>query len=249
MSKRAIGGYFGWEFPHTKYPFPHQNEILVNSCRSALQLIVQSNNTIKRIYLPYFTCKSVYDALKSIDIDIEFYHITRNLELEQTINLTPNDFLLYTNYFGIKDEYCKILALRYGHQLIIDNAQALYAPHIKGTNSVYSFRKFIGVPDGGVAKSDSNLNNNHLSQSAWERCNALLARAEDNISLGYNYFLENEKKFSIDGIKKISTISKRILSSFDHETIIQRRRNNFSFIHNILGGVFQSHPKTHSCAQ
>lgn len=39
---KAIGGYFSWEFPINKVPFPHEQGALVNSGHGALQLILQS---------------------------------------------------------------------------------------------------------------------------------------------------------------------------------------------------------------
>lgn len=47
------------------------------------------------------------------------------------------------------------LASRYGGSLIVDNALALYSPARSGVASLYSPRKFSGLPDGGIAVMDA----------------------------------------------------------------------------------------------
>ncbi len=232
---RPIGGYFEWEFPRTIYPIPHEDGFLVNNARSALQLILQSIGTVKKVYLPYFTCDSVAFALQAIGCNYQQYHIDNNLHIAESINLDTDEYIIYTNYFGIMDKYCNELVAVYGEKLIVDNAQALYASHLLGTHSVYSYRKYIGVPDGGAAISNTIKSVIDLPiTSFYDRCGALLARVEDNIPTGYQLFKENDRRFRRDDMAQMSVITKKILRSINHNEIIIRRRENFAYLHNQL---------------
>ncbi len=234
-AERPIGGYFEWEFPLKQYPFPHEDGFLVNNARSALQLILQSIGNVSKVYLPYYTCDSVTLALEAIDIPYKQYHIDSQLQLDEDIFLHGNEYLVYTNYFGIMDSYCARLAEQYGEKLIVDNAQALYAPHIKGTHSIYSCRKYIGVPNGGIAVSDAiNTLDGIPFSRMFDRCGALLSRAEDDVTTGYKLFKDNDHRFRDDGILQMSLISKSILHSIDHDAIIAKRRTNFEYLHSVL---------------
>lgn len=232
---KPIGGYFEWEFPERTYPFPHEDGHLVNNARSALQLILQSLGNVNKVYLPYYTCDSVTVALEAIGIPYEQYHIDKNLHLSESVYPKEGEYIIYTNYFGIMDAYCRKLAATYGNSLIIDNAQALYALHIEGTHSAYSCRKYVGVPDGGIAISNHIKTIENLSVSqAKDRCGALLARAEGDIAGGHALFKENDRRFREDGIARMSQITEKILHSIDHSKIVEHRRENFAYLHTAL---------------
>lgn len=236
-SQAPIGGYFEWEFPRDASPFPHEAEgVLLNSNRSAIQFILlNAPHRIQRVYLPAYTCESVMLALDAIQVPYTFYPINEALELVSPPTLQANDVLIYVNYFGIKDAYCRTLADHYGPQLIIDQAQAFYAAPIPQTQSVYSVRKFIGVPDGGIAIPSFPIPPHTLPPAvAATRCAALLARAEDDISGGYAAFQQNDEAFKFDGIQGMSRITQKILRSLDHTDILTRRRTNFAFFHTAL---------------
>ncbi len=235
-SVKPIGGYFEWEFPTQTYPFPHEVDgFLLNNARSALQLILLSLGDVGKVYLPYYTCDSVTAALESINIPYEQYHIDNKLHISNPIYPKEGEYVIYTNYFGIMDAYCRKLAATYGNSLIIDNAQALYASHIEGTHSAYSYRKYVGVPDGGIAISDSIQSIDHLPISQTKDCcGALLSRAEGDIAGGHAQFKENDRKFREDGMMQMSELSRKILHSVDHEEIVKRRRDNFVYLHTAL---------------
>ncbi len=235
-SIKPIGGYFEWEFPTQTHPFPHEKEgFLLNNARSALQLILLSLGDVSKVYLPYYTCDSVTAALESVKIPYEQYHIDNNLHISESIYPKEGEYIIYTNYFGIMDAYCRKLAATYGNSLIIDNAQALYASHIGGTHSAYSYRKYVGVPDGGSAISDRIPSIDHLPVSQTkDRCGALLSRAEGDITGGHAQFQNNDRMFRADGMMRMSEISRRILRSIDHEEIVKRRRDNFAYLHTAL---------------
>lgn len=232
---KAIGGYFSWEFPINKVPFPHEQGALVNSGHGALQLILQSIGKISRLWIPYFTCDIVPDTLKAIGVPYAFYHINFDLEIERLPELVAGEYLLYTNYFGIMDSYVSFLAKMYGNNLIIDNAQAFFAPEIKGNHQIYSPRKFVGVPDGGIAVSPLELNmNGVLSRGSSSFCMHLLLRAEGNVTEGYSVFQNNGNVLRNLPLSGMSRLTIDILHSLDYSKIVNIRRNNYNYLHSAL---------------
>lgn len=234
---KAIGGYFSWEFPMNKVSFPHEKGALVNSGHGALQLILQSIGKISKLWIPYFTCDIVPDALKVIGVPYEFYHINFELEIEKLPELRTDEYLLYTNYFGIMDSYVSSLAKIYGNNLIIDNAQAFFASEIKGSHQIYSPRKFVGVPDGGIAVSPLKLDMNGLpSNDASGCCTHLLLRAEGNVTEGYSAFQSNDNALRNLPLSGMSQLTIDILHSLDYSKIVEVRRSNYNYLHSVLAG-------------
>ena len=63
--------------------------------------------------------------------------------------------------------------------MIVDNAQALFAEPIQGVKSVYSPRKYVGIPDGGIAYIEAGLDINQYDRDvSYERCSHLLKRLD-----------------------------------------------------------------------
>jgi hypothetical protein len=119
----------------------------------------------------------VLQSLQKLRIPYKFYRINADLELSENIELGDGEYLLYTNYYGIKDTYCNQIAEKYGDRAVIDNAQALFCKPIVGTNQFYSPRKFMGMPDGGMAVTNFPNTENLLPvDQSFDRCSHLLKR-------------------------------------------------------------------------
>ena len=233
--KRPIGGYFEWEFPPAGQTALHKNAVLLNSCRNALQYILEMLPKLSKLWIPYFTCDVVLEPLKTLGVPYEFYHIDSKLELARDMSLGDDEFLLYTNYYGIKDEYIKKIAVQYGRHLIIDNAQALFFAPVENCNQIYSPRKFIGMPDGGLAISPLIDGLPCLPQdTSYERCVHLLKRTELHPTQGYADFQKDDESISGQPVRQMSMISKKIFETVDLIFIQKRRLENFSFLHDSL---------------
>lgn len=235
--KQPIGGYFEWEFPSARGTALHDGSVYLNSGRHALEYILRGIGNIKCLWIPYFTCDVVLQPLTKLGISYKFYHVNEKLEIADAIELGDGEYILYTNYYGIKDAYVADLVRLYGNRLIIDNAQALYAPSHAQANQFYSPRKFMGMPDGGIAVANfpSYAENLPLDQS-WNRCSHLLKRHELIPSEGYLDFRENSKKIAGLTLCRMSELSRNILLSVDLDAIRERRLANFKQLHESLGG-------------
>ncbi|MBQ9245321.1 hypothetical protein IJ182_03530 [bacterium] len=127
------------EKDYRKYSFPYF------TARNCISLIIKNFN-IKEIYIPYYTCPVVWQTIQKENCKIKFYHIDKNFF--PTVDFSQNDYILYTNYFGINSLNVKKMADNYKN-LIVDNAQAAYMYPV-GIASFNSLRKFFNLEKGSV---------------------------------------------------------------------------------------------------
>lgn len=224
---KEIGGYFELELPDHG-GFLHDDGVLLNSGRNALEYVLRSFAVIRHIWIPYFTCDAVLEPIKKLSLSYSFYHINLRLEIADEIELGKDDYLLYTNYFGIKDQYTFQLAERYGAYLILDNAQAWYAKPIPGINTIYSPRKFVGVPDGGIAYCRDSIDVSLLENDfSFNRCSHLLKRIDLGPQRGYSEFKDNDNGLAGQPMRRMSRLTKRLLCSIDFNFIKHKRVANY----------------------
>lgn len=231
----GIGGYFELELPN-RGGFLHDDGVLLNSGRNALEYVLRSLPDIKHLWIPYYTCDVILEPIRKLDIAFTFYRINEKLEIGDSVDLHAGDYLLYTNYFGIKDQYVQQLADKYGFGLIIDNAQAWFADPIPGISTIYSPRKYVGVPDGGIAYCRFGIDTYQFEQdSSYDRCSHLLKRIDSGPSEGYAAFKDNNRLLANQPIRRMSRLTQRILKSIDFESIKEKRIDNFLFLDEKLG--------------
>lgn len=232
--KKEIGGYFELELSR-KSSFPHSEGICLNSGRNALEYILINLPCLKRLWIPYFTCNVVLEPLEKLHIPYSFYRVNERLEVGEELNLQEGEYLLVTNYFGIKDSYLRDLAKRYNYQLIVDNAQAYFCDPIAYVPTLYSPRKFVGIPDGGIAifENGSDANQYQIDKS-FQRCSHLLKRYEVGASGGYADFKVNSHALVGQPIQRMSALTRALLSNIDFKAVKERRLTNFSYLHKAL---------------
>ncbi len=233
---KSVGGYFEWEFP-AKNGFPlHPEAVRLNSARYALEYILRGFAGLQKIWVPFFTCEVVLEPLRRLGIQWDLYHINDSLEIDSPIELHNGECIIYTNYYGIKDAYIPHLVEIYGNKLIVDNAQALYCAPI-AKHQFYSPRKFVGMPDGGLAVTDVTCDVEKLPRGlSYERCSHLLKRIDLGASGAYGDFQKNDDSLSFETISLMSNLSSRIYESIDFKQVRVLRRENFEYIHERLGG-------------
>lgn len=233
-----IGGYFGWEFPMTKNQFPHHKGHLVNSGHGALQLLLLNLGYVSKVYVPYYTCDSITCALDQISVLYEYYHINDKLEVVEPPVLADNEYIIYTNYFGIKDGYLQSLMHLYGNHLIIDNAQALFTQDYSNCHQIYSPRKFVGIPDGGILVSPITVDDHSLPTAMrHDYCKHLLLRTEGLVAEGYENFKLSDCSLRSLPLLGMSKIALSILQSLNYDVIKSRRCRNFKYLHDSLAAV------------
>lgn len=231
MRMDAIGGYFEIELRHGEHY--HKDAIRLNTARNCFEYVLIARK-YRRVYIPYYTCEVMLQPLRRQHVEYAFYSIDWNLEPIETFNLKEGEAFLYTNYFGLKQDCVEKLAKVYGSRLIVDNAQAFYAPRIEGIDTFYSPRKFFGVPDGGYLYTDCRLEGELPQDTSYERIAHLLIRADKDAEAGYSAFRENEDKLDNAPIMRMSKLTERLLSNIDYRFAAHMRRMNFEYLDSLM---------------
>ena len=230
---KPIGGYFELELP--VYPELHADAIALNSGRFCLEYVLRCRH-YKKVYVPYFTCDSAIEPIKKLGIRYEFYHIDKEYRIIGEIRLNDGEALMYTNYWGLQDAYCQLLASKYGRRLILDYTQAFYSEPIIGIDTFYSCRKFFGVPDGGYLYTDAQADFAIAQDESYTRMSSLVKRIDISPEAGFQDFHDISSIFHEMPIRKMSNFTKRMMGSIDYEHAARRRIDNYNTLQQQLGG-------------
>jgi len=223
-----IGGYLELDLPNYGDPFP--NSLKFQSGRAALRAALEYAN-IKIVFLPVYICDAVVQAVVDSGAVVKSYNLDDSLYPKNLPDSIPKKCaLLYPNYFGLCDENIKCLLQHISKKkIIIDNSQALFALPDNVMASIYSIRKYIGVPDGGLLVStelDFKMPDNEDSNSL-ARMKALLLRMSYSARTGYLSYVESEKTLNNTKPLKMSRLTNRLMASIDMDAVKRRRRENF----------------------
>jgi hypothetical protein len=111
------------------------------------------------IAYPAYSCGDEIAPAAELAYDIHFYPITRTLEVDTDLTLLFKqiDILVITHYFGIVSTHTKALirlARKYNIIVIEDCAYSLFNQETgsMGDYAIYSLRKHLPVPHGGILK-------------------------------------------------------------------------------------------------
>lgn len=232
---KEIGGYFGLEdFQGQEY---YHDLVAVNNARNALIYIVRAKK-IKKLYIPYFLCESVSIACQREGCPCEYYYIDKDFKPVFDHTLEDGEYLYVVNYYGQLDkEYISELKSRYD-RIIVDNVQAFFTRPMDGIDTVYSCRKFFGVPDGGYVATDAILDEEISQDVSMDRMKHVLGRYEGACAGDYyNEFKANDHAFMDLELRAMSKLTRNILRAVDYENAKKKREENFAKLHSALGDI------------
>lgn len=229
---KEIGGYFGLErFTGCEY---HENVVRVNSGRNALLYILKARR-VKKLYIPRFLCDSVSALCRREGYSYEEYPIDESFMPVFSQELEAGAYLYVVNYYGqISNEQITDLQKRYD-RIIFDNVQAFFQKPVMGIDTVYSCRKFFGVPDGGYAATDCRLDETLVTDISGERMKHVLGRFEGNASDFYGEFQRNDECFYELPLRSMSLITQNLLCGIDYVWIQMKRNENYAYLNSKLG--------------
>ncbi len=238
---KEIGGYFGLEKLISNEYYP--DLAAVNNARCALLYIIKAKH-YKKVYLPYFLCDSVRLVLERENIPFEEYRIDRTFLPVLDIKTTPEEVVYIVNYYGlISEEQLISLKNRFGN-IVVDNAQAFFARPVKGIDTLYSCRKFFGVPDGGYAYTEAEFRDSIPVDVSMERMKHILGRYEGNSASDYyDFFNDNDESFKEIELRLMSKLTHNILGAIDYQEAKRRREENFMILSEALGEINSLKPK------
>ncbi len=227
----AIGGYFELELRDHGTVF-HDDAIGLNTGRNSFEYVLLSGERYKMIYVPYYTCDVILQPLKRHGYDFRFYSLDSEM-MPRLKGIGANEALMYVNYFGVMNRAVHDVKNRF-HNVFIDNSQAFFARPLKSVSTFYSPRKFFGLPDGGFAYPSGKLNMDLERDKSIDRLQHLLKRIEDNPESAFDLFRSNEAKLDNLPMRRMSSLTERLLRNIDFKQSLRRRNENFLFLHGNL---------------
>ena len=229
---KEIGGYLELEQLVSNEYYP--NLIALNTARNALVYLLKARK-IQKVYLPYFLCDSVSKICQREGYAYEYYAVKHDFTPDFEKTLAVGEYLYIVNYYGqITNETIVLFKEKYKN-IIIDNVQAFFQPPVEGVDTLYSCRKFFGVPDGAYLSTDCMLCDTLKTDVSANRLKHLLGRLEcGSASDYYSDFQENDESFSTVELKYMSKLTHNLLGAVDYEKVKRQRENNFQFLHQNL---------------
>ena len=196
------------------------------------------------IWVPVYQCDTVRSFLFKKGVQIQFYHIDKDFN-PVDIHQKPGEAVLLVNYFGVMSaQRMKDLATRFDN-VIIDNSQAFFCEPLEGCLSVYSCRKFVGVPDGAyvIGKGAHHFVDSYEQGFSSDTSSFLLQRIEYGCEgHAYESRMLNEHRIDSEDIKKMSPLTRAILDGTNYSAIREKRKKNFLYASNKFGKMNKLDP-------
>jgi dTDP-4-amino-4,6-dideoxygalactose transaminase len=251
VASNIIGGMFGLDAtftatPSAEPPFIESGSLLLANARSGIRVLIEELKPA-RVWMPSYLCGAMLDGARSAPV--RFYPVRRNLSAADLDDVGERDLVVIIDYFGFRTPTSLIdYAKSCGAWVLEDACQALLTAGVgRGADFVlFSPRKFLGVPDGGILTSHMDFNAGALLLEdppldwALKSFEAVLLRREFDLYGGnrawFNLFQELEQKCPA-GYFRMSGLTKMLLHTFDYNDISLRRRENYTRLTMRLGGI------------
>lgn len=237
---KEFGGYLPFELKKGSEWYTGENVVALNCARYAI-VYAAMDAGYKKLYIPFYMCDTVKEALERYDIDYAEYHFEESF-YPKDVALRENEGILYPNYYGLcSDEKCKWVVDTY-RNVIFDNTQAFFAEPKLDAYYVYSCRKFIGVSDGAYVVH-KNISHKPLEKDiSNDRMQYLFKCLEEGTNAAYADSLNLEKTLTDSKMMEMSDLTHLLLKNADYETNRLIRRQNYSELHKMLGDLNYYHP-------
>lgn len=236
---KEIGGYV--ELDTYNLPMLHDGAIALNCGRNALAYLLRARK-IKCLWIPKFICDSVTNICEREGVPYKLYGIGLDLKPRENIKLNNDEWLYFVNYYSQFDNDCILEYVRKYKRVIVDNVQSYFQMPILGVDTIYTCRKYFGVPDGAFLYTDSYLHEELSVDESYQQMSHILGRYEKTATEFYSIYLESEKAFANRPLMKMSRLTKNLLHAIDYKEVVRKRRINYEYIHTHLGHINRLKP-------
>lgn len=230
---KEIGGYL--EMERLSGPMMHEDALALSSGRACLSYLIEQRS-IRRILLPDLLCDAITEVCGKHGVSIRRYAIGPDL---RPVDVQPerDEWLYLVNYYGqMTREELQQWADRVP-RLIVDNAQAYFCAPVKGADTLYTCRKFLGVADGGFLYTDAPRRALERDESHG-RMGFVLGRFERPAGEFFEEAARNNEVLSAEP-KEMSALTKNLLHGVDYYAVRDRRTRNFRQLHEAFRGINQ----------
>lgn len=246
-TRRPIGGFIGLEPVSAELPgmadFGAPHVLRFWNARAALAHLLRTQ-AIRRIWLPAYICLAPAQAAADVGLKVAYYPVGGDLIPDSTTlaaGLADGDAVLGVDYFGAPSPCLADLARRHRQVTWIqDRAQALWPdPAPWGDHVIYSPRKVVGVPDGGILASLTVV-----LEPDWTADDDLARLAPSRLRAADPLGVHNDTWFPAyraaeaamtSAPRPISDLSNAVLDGLDMPTITERRRRNAEILLSRVG--------------
>lgn len=226
---KEIGGYF--ELEKFSGSMLHEGALPLSCGRACIEYLLEQKQ-IKKVALPVFLCDVVRESCLKAGAEISYYHIGADF-MPKDLVLQDGEWLYVTDFYGQLSRSQLVSLHEQYPNMIVDNAQAYFKPPLEGVDTLYTCRKFFGVPDGGFLYTDAPERELERDLS-FERMNFVLGRFEKSAGEFYSEASFNNDYFSSQEVKLMSKLTENLLHAIDYESVKKKRYDNFSYLHSHL---------------
>lgn len=231
-----------------------ENCVLTSSGRGAIKLLYQQLPQVRRVLLPIYTCSSVINPIESLGIECLFYPINRQLEVDvdrlmDLVDQEHPDSIYFQSYYGF-DTLSSVRPFYNDLQdkgvIVVEDITHSWLSDFNTTEadySVVSLRKWLQLPDGGALMSNKHKIGysslcNESSTIVEEFVKASLGKERyfqtlnpaDKQEFRQHYVKAKDLLQQDDSPHGLSKLSQSVLAKADYEWIINRRRENTTYI-------------------
>lgn len=230
-----IGGYFGLAMP--EYALPFGQVLTYQSARAACHAVLQASG-LKRVFIPSYVCDSIVLAARNAGLETHLYKLDEAfLPKGLPAHLPQDTGVIYVNYFGLSQHLIQqVLDMFPASKVLIDQSQALFAPECGALAEIYSPRKFVGLPDGGFARTTLPIEPPpEVDDGSIDRLRHLYRRFAYSARDGYADFNTARLSLSDTTPKAMSRLTGRMLHTVDWQDTAQKRHALYNQMANLLG--------------
>lgn len=119
--------------------------------------------------------------------------------------------------------------------MIVDNVQAFFQEPVPGVDTVYSCRKYFGVPDGAYVATEAVPLETLEQDVSMDRMRCVLGRFEGQASDYYQDYQATGPLFEQMPLRSMSALTRNILRAVDYDAVKNRRSENYAVLESILG--------------
>lgn len=227
------------------FPFADNRNVFLANARSGIKLLTELLIP-PSVWMPSYLCGSMLEAFDKNSTKIKFFDMNRDLAVasrDWIADVGRGDLVIFIDYFGFPyDSSCAAQAKKQGAWILEDACQALLLKKADPLSDfvLFSPRKFVGVPDGGILMFNHAVDLREVklegAPAGWwlDAFFAALLRREFDLFGGdrrwFELFQKSEAEMPV-GRYAMSDLSRSLLAHCcDYSKIAQKRVDNYRIL-------------------
>ena len=157
------------------------------------------------------------------------YAVGEDLRPADVLQPEKDEWLYLVNYYGQLSKEELLSWAKDNPRLIVDNAQAYFSAPVKGADTLYTCRKFLGVADGGFLYTDAPARTLERDESHG-RMDFVLGRFERPAGEFFAEAAANNDSLPTKA-RAMSALTGNLLRGVDYYAVRDRRTWNYRMLH------------------